>query len=299
MLILLSGSLMIVALVVFATRGHLRREWRGTETRLFEREWDLRIHRGRLYFAVPSYKTAYYEVRPGSVLTRLRRLMPFFFRSHLEREFQFQTEDPKLAGFLSSREDIVSSLREMRSYGDFHLISTGQELHGSFKLKKTKLSPELESALNEADIQTLLTGLEKLLEVQFDLPLNEMSVAEIQGWRRSSTLPFAMLVAGLIVSLLQFGLLPAGNEFTPGMLKMGFGLSIFATGLGLLWGAFRSPPHDFSRMALSYLLVFSWSVFLWMHGVFVSFQYLSGSEMMTEVNRPHVMDSSASADQAE
>lgn len=291
MLLLLSVSLLIVAFVVFATRGSLRRAWRGSETRLFEREWDLRIHRDRFYFAIPSYKTAYYEIRPGSPFTRLRRFLSAFFPSPIEREFEFRTEDPRLAEYLSSHDDIIISLQEIRELGSFHILSTGQELHGWFKFKKTKMPKDLGSALLENEIQKLLSGLEKLLEVQFDLPLNEMSPLEIQGWRRSSALPFVMLTAGFLISLLQFVFFTGDESFQSGIFKMAFGLSIFSTGLGLLWGAFRAPPHDFSRMALSYLLVFSWSAFLWTHGIFVSFQYWQKASVTSGISQPTALQS--------
>lgn len=269
-------SVAIIALLLFIvvwvllSRGTYRRRWQGENRRLFEREWEVKLDKQTLYFAVPSFKSAYFDLRPASPFSKLQTKFLTILKidkpTPLETHFHTLFEDPQLAQLLSDRLPVLDALVTLREIGQFRLISTGNELHGYIKMKD-KVGDEF---LDSPELQKTCEGLGQLIESQFDLPLNEMKPREIQGWRRSAALPIAMVAAGLFLLILRPFFVTSDLMLEPRAFKVWLGLSIFATGLGLLWSSMRVPPHYFARTALAYGLLFSWSAFFGMHGVFTS-----------------------------
>lgn len=266
MVLTLVALLSLFTLWALATRGTLRRTWRGEETRHFEREWEIKGDKDRVYFSIPSFKSAYFEMRPANWLSRLLAKSSLFAPTTIDKRFRFLTEEPHLALVLSQKLAALDALMSLEAYADFQILSTGSELHGWFKFKgKAKEAP-----MERAEFQRALHALAPLLEVQFELPLNEMKPRELLGWRRSSALPLAMTGSALLVWLLNELVLSPDLIFQPASSKVWLGLSLFATGLGLFWGAVRVPPHYFLRTALGFILLFSWSSFLWIYGIFTA-----------------------------
>lgn len=270
--------LLLIGLWVLLARGAYRRRWTGESRRLFEREWDVKKDKQKVHFAVPSFKSAYFDIRPATpwskLQTKILSLLKVDVPTPLETHFHALVEDPQLSRLFSDRMPVLDALVTLRELGDFRLISTGGELHGYLK-PKTKLG---EDFLESPEFQKATEAIGQLLDVQFDLPLNEMKPREIGGWRWSTTLPLAMLGAGLVVLLLRPLFVTGDLMLEPRAFKVWLGLSLFATGLGLLWSSMRVPPHYFLRTALAYAFFFSWSAFFWLHGVFTSVNRMFASQ---------------------
>lgn len=270
--------LILAVLWVLLNRGTSGRRWKGDSRRLFEREWEVKLEKKTLLFSVPSFKSAYFDLRPANLWSKFqaRALQALKIDQPTPLEIHFQTwiEDPELAKILSGRMNVLDALVTLREMGRFRLISTGAELHGELHLKGTIGEDFLESP----EFQKFSEAIAQLLEAQFDLPLNEMKPREIRGWRLSTSLPAAMLGAGVVVLLLRPSFVTADLLLEPRAFKVWLGLSLFATGLGLLWSSIRVPPHYFVRTALAYGLLFSWSAFFWLHGVFTSINRVFASQ---------------------
>lgn len=262
--------LLLIGLWVLLAKGTGRRRWTGDEQRLFEREWEVKREKNLILFSIPSFKSAYFDLRPATpwskLQTRILTLLKIDVPTPVEMHFDMLFEDPLLAKIFSDKMTVLEALGILRDQGDFRLISTGSELHGYLK-PKAKLGDDY---LESPEFQKATEALSQILEVQFELPLNEMKPQEIGGWRWSTSLPLAMLGAGLVVLILRPFLVTDDLMLEPRAFKVWLGLSLFATGLGLLWSSVRVPPHYFTRTALAYALLFSWSAFFWLHGVFTS-----------------------------
>lgn len=281
-MILLILALTFAALLwILWTQGPLRRTWTGETARWLERDLDFKTEKDKLSFSIPSYKTGYFEVRPLTpwfrLLAKIKFLAPSPATQTIEQQFRFLTEDPRLAEILLINPDILESLKGLQEFGQFRVVSTGQELHGWIKIKAKIEGDVFESE----DFQKLRAVLAPLVEVQFDLPLNEMKPGAIRGWKRASVLPFPMLGAGLLLLIIRPQFITQDLILEPRAFKIWLGLSLFATGLGLLWGALRVPPHYFLRVALSYILLFSWSSFFWLHGMFTTVNRIFAADRLS------------------
>lgn len=274
MILLLIAFTLLAGLWVYMTRGSYRRSWSGETRRLFEREWEFKTDKQRLYFSIPSYKTAYFDLRPANFWSQGMNRIKSFAPTAIEKQFYILAEDPRLMELFSEHTTVLEALTSLQELGHFRILSTGQELHGWIQFT----TPMKEDVYSSADFTRLTGILSALLEFQFDLPLNEMKPSEIKGWRRSSTLPFAMLGAGLVLLALRPLLVTSDLILEPKAFKVWLGLSLFVTGLGLLWSALRVPHQYFIRVALTYVLLFSWSSFFWLHGVFTSLNRMFASD---------------------
>lgn len=270
MVVIAIALISLLGFWVLQARGTFRRQWTGQTQRLFEREWELKSEKQRLYFSIPSFKSAYFEIRTTHFLSRLKikilNLLRLNSQTVLETQFETWIEESHLALILNERTEVLKGLTTLDEIGKFRLISTGHELHGILDFKTKMEGPLFDSV----EFQKATQALAPLLEAQFDLPLKEMTANQIRGWRRSASLPLAMLGAGLLILLMRPLFVTADIVFEPRALKVWMGLSLLVTGLGLLWSSVRVPPHYFARTALAYALLFSWTSFFWFHGVFTS-----------------------------
>lgn len=270
--------LLLIGLWVLLARGAHRRRWTGEEKRLFEREWEIKRDKQRIYFSIPSFKSAYFDIRPATPWSKLQNKILSALKidqpTPLELHFHTLVEDPELAKLFSDRVSVLNALVALQEQGKFRLISTGSELHGYLQ-PQTKMGDDF---LESPEMQKATEALSHILEVQFDLPLNEMKPGDIRGWRWSTSLPLAMLGAGVVVLILRPFLVTGDLMLEPRAFKVWLGLSLFATGLGLLWSSLRVPPHYFTRTALAYAIFFSWSAFFWLHGVFTSVNRMFASQ---------------------
>lgn len=240
-------------------RHRARRHWKGETQRHFERDWEVRFRKNSFYFAVPSFKTSYFEVSTPSLWTRWRLKLS---RTPLAREFHFISEMPALGDQFLKDPRFVETFRELQKDFHFILVSSGEELRGVLchRNRKTKLeseSPELQKALD-------LLG--RVIDAQFTIYLTEMSPRHLKWWHRLRALPVAMAAAGVTayVLVLLLGAWMDQESVIEAPKKVVTGLTFLSTGLALMAAAWSAPAHTFSRLAARLILLYSWAAYVWL-----------------------------------
>lgn len=261
----------------FLTRGHFQRAWKGESRRFLEREWEVLHQKGRVHFSVPSFKSAYFdlETRPRwraffvPLIHRIPKLTP----TAIEKQFSILSEDPALILGLSQKDQVLESFQAMQAKGPIQLTSNGRELFGSVVIPVAKEGEIWDSE----EFKEFLTQINPLLETQFELPLSEMKPRDLKGWRWALSLPWALALAAALYLVLTTLLPQSQILLEPRGGKIWLGLSLFMTGLGLLWVSLRAPPQYFARMALAYLGLVSWSGYILLHGGFTAINAMTAS----------------------
>lgn len=260
---MITTVLCFISAVVFVmywrwkTNQSVARLWKGETERYFERDWEIKFEKNRVFFAVPSFKTAFWEVRSPGRFGKLFLKMPW--NGIIEKEFIFDTEDPSLDKIFSADARFIETFRKLNEISEFAIVSNSKELFGQLVFGKdvalTAESPEFRDAM-------ALLG--QMIDGQFTIPLTELTGAKFGWWRRLRALPVAMLWASLIVVLgvlISHLVTEASGSIGGG--RFAIGAAIFATGFAILATAWSAPAHTFVRLAGRYVFIFSWAAFLW------------------------------------
>ncbi|PWU17518.1 MAG: hypothetical protein C5B49_08745 [Bdellovibrio sp.] len=251
-----------------------RRKWKGEIKRFHERDWEIQWRGKCLQFAVPSFKTAFFEVRSLNIFERAwRRLArkkkdadpnkaP---REEFQFAFHYETEGGNVEQLLVKDQRILESFRQLNERSRFSIVSSSEELRGTLTLRKQP--PRFD--FDGPEFKEIIDVLGKLIETQAAIPLPELAGKEIVAWHRVGVLPLSVAAGGAVLGL-GWLFMFAGSGMNLNF-RIAGGSALFLTGLGVLLSAWKVPPHQFVRVASRYLLLFSWAAFFWVASTLTTF----------------------------